>query len=83
MINFVMMACAFKQGNGLELFSCDNGEDGGGLLLEKMMSEAEFFGYALFVAQWKLGGNMGAWRFRCIESVATQVIRMVKMKEEI
>ena len=78
----IMMACAFKEGPGVEIFSCDDGEDGGGLLLEKMISSAELLDHALFVARWKLGGNMGAHHFKCIEAVATQVIRTVKTKEE-
>ena len=78
----IMMGCAFKKEQSLEMFSCDDGEDGGGLVLEKLISQNEFYGHAIFVIRWKMGGNMGARRFRCIESVADQVIQKVKTKDE-
>ena len=56
----VIMACAFKQQNGsVASFSCDDREDMAGVLLEWLMKEENFLGYALIVAKWKLGGNMG------------------------
>ena len=56
----IMLACVFKNGSSLEVFSCDDGEDSGGLTLQKMMLDSQFYGHALFVIRWKLGGNMGA-----------------------
>ena len=79
----IMMACVFKKDSQLEVFSCDDGEDGGGLTLEKMMLDSRFYGHAIFVIRWKLGGNLGAHQFRCIEAVAQKVIEKVKMKEEL
>ena len=76
----IMLAGVFKNGSSLEVFSCDDGEDGGGLTLQKMMLDSQFYGHALFVIRWKLGGNMGAQRFRCIEAVAQKIIEKVKMK---
>ena len=79
----IMMACVFKNGDNLEVFSCDDGEDSGGLTLQKMMLDSQFYGHALFVIRWKLGGNMGARRFRCIEAVAQKIMEKVKMKKEL
>ena len=79
----IMMACSFKSGTSCEIFSCDDGEDGGGLALEKIILATQFYGHVLFVIRWKLGGNMGARRFRCIESVAHKLIEKVKVKAEL
>ena len=79
----IMIACSFKSGASYEMFSCDDGEDGGGLTLEKIILSTQFNGYALFVIRWKLGGNMGARWFRCIESVAHKLIKKVKVKGEL
>ena len=79
----IMMACAFHEGEGVSSFSCDDGEDSGGIELEKIMEQNNFIGYALFVVHWKLGGNLGPRRFKCIEAVATQVIKKTRMKEEL
>ena len=81
---YVIMACAFKQPNGaIASCSCDDGEDMAGVLLERLMKEENFLGYVLMVAQWKLGGNMGQRRFKCIMSVALQVIKQIKTKKEL
>ena len=79
----IMMACVFKNGDNLEVFSCDDDEDGGSLTLQKMMLDSQFYRHALFVIRWKLGGNMGAQRFRCIEAVVQKIIEKVKMKKEL
>ena len=79
----IMMACVFKNGSNLEVFSCDDGEDGGGLTIQKMMLDSQFYGHALFIIRWKLGGNIGARRFCCIEAVVQKVIKKVKMKGEL
>ena len=79
----IMMACVFKIGTKLEVFSCDDREDGGGLTIQKMMLDSQFYGHALFVIRWKLGGNMGAQHFRCIKAVVQKVIEKVKVKGEL
>ena len=79
----IMMACSIKDGPDIATFSCDDGEDLAGAELEKLIKEHSFYNYALFVARWKLGGNMGSRHFKCINSVATQVIKKVKTKTEL
>ena len=79
----IMMACAIKDGPDIAVFSCDDGEDLAGAELEKLIREHSFYNYALFVARWKLGGNMGSRRFKCIQSVESQVIKKVKTKAEL
>ena len=79
----IMMACSIKDGTDIATFSCDDGEDLAGAELEKLIKEHSFYNYALFVARWKLGGNMGSRCFKCINAVTTQVIKKVKTETEL
>ena len=79
----IIMACAFLENGKLKVFNCDDGEDGAGNELEKLMKEESFTGYVLFIVRWKLGSNLGPRRFKCILAVASDVIKKAKMKEEI
>ena len=78
----IIIACSFQEDTRIAIFSCDDGEDGAGNELEKLIKQQNFVGYAVFVIRWKLGGNMGPRCFKCILSVASKVMKTARIKNK-
>ena len=79
----IMMGCVFNDNGGVSSFSSDEGEEGGGVEVLKILAESSVENYAVFVLRWKLGGDMGPSRFKCIAAVTKKVIQKMKIKKEL